>query len=572
MQNISLKLLACILVCIWAFAARAGAQNVVVKQFESGAGSNAVGVADASEDTEIDGPQALTSGDDGELFLLDQNNGRILRFNPRQPTATPRVLGLPDDVQPTDLVVRKSDIFVWDGSVRALKASGDDDASYRGLEEVSTRGADDPFVLSAFSQMGTQPPGSDIELLNPETRAVASRQPRARARQYIASRGHGAVIVDVIPDSRNTSAHIEVSAQGETSPFAKLSIDVANRLGAVEFLEIDNHGRMYVLGEDIPPQADRAVSFVARYSESGLLEGIYELPLGADVPLTRRFVTVSGDGDVYFLRTQRTGVEVIGVGFRALGRSKVIAVRPPPRSPAQRFADHNGPVTAARPLDRQKVIENAFAFEGIQWKLTPAAYGQDPDTSCTGFHRIRRPGYLQGRVGQEVRGIPYCWGCFGSLGQIRAKFERGVLAGNVCTHNAPRSDVAGVDCSAFVSAAWGLSTHYTTDAIPSIANPIANPWDLRPGDALDKPRSHVMLFLRFTPDRKVEVMESSTGGCNGRVCRNVYPLASLLARGYRPMRYRALANDTTVVAQSTEATEATENPQAHAKATKKRHH
>ena len=49
-----------------------------------------------------------------------------------------------------------------------------------------------------------------------------------------------------------------------------------------------------------------------------------------------------------------------------------------------------------------------------------------------------------------------------------------------------------------------------------------------------------MLFLRFTSDRKAEVMESSTGGCNGKVCRNVYPLSSLLARGYRPVRYRVL--------------------------------
>ena len=29
----------------------------------------------------------------------------------------------------------------------------------------------------------------------------------------------------------------------------------------------------------------------------------------------------------------------------------------------------------------------------------------------------------------------------------------------------------------------------------------------------------------------------------GRVCRNVYPLASLLARGYAPVRYRALINE-----------------------------
>ena len=53
-----------------------------------------------------------------------------------------------------------------------------------------------------------------------------------------------------------------------------------------------------------------------------------------------------------------------------------------------------------------------------------------------------------------------------------------------------------------------------------------------------------MLFLRFTPDRKAEVIEASPGACNGRVCRNVYPLASVLARGYAPVRFRGLANET----------------------------
>jgi len=38
-------------------------------------------------------------------------------------------------------------------------------------------------------------------------------------------------------------------------------------------------------------------------------------------------------------------------------------------------------------------------------------------------------------------------------------------------------------------------------------------------------------------------MEASPGACNGRVCRNVYPLASILARGYSPVRYRSLANE-----------------------------
>jgi len=258
---------------------------------------------------------------------------------------------------------------------------------------------------------------------------------------------------------------------------------------------------------------------------------------------------VSGDGDVYFLRTERTGVDVVGVGFRPLRNAKIIDVRPAQvAAPAQ--PNKFSAIAAVRPSNRQQVIETAFAFEGIQWLVTPQNYGSDPDTACSGFSRIRRPWYIQDKVGQQVRGVPYCWGCHGSLANFRSQIEHGVKAGNVCTHNAPRNDAAGVDCSAFVSAAWGLGVHYTTAAIPAIAKPVTNPWDLRPGDALNKPGSHVMLFLRFTPDRKAEVMESSTGGCNGRVCRNVYPLAALLARGYQPVRFKALADDAMVVAQS----------------------
>jgi hypothetical protein len=395
--------------------------------------------------------------------------------------------------------------------------------------------------------MGSQQFGSASDLLDHNTRAVVTSKARQISRQYVASRGKGSVIADVIPDKGVNSVRIEVHTADTNETVAQLNLRVRGRLGAVEFLEIDYASRLYVLAEDIPNSATDAVTFVARYASSGKLEGIYELPL-TNTPLTRRFVTISGDGDVYFLRTKPNDIEVVGVGFRPLRDTATIDIRPPvaPSPLSALFSNFNA-IAAVRPSNRQQVIEAAFAFEGLQWTLTPANYGTDPDSACSGFNRIRRPWYLQGKVNQEVRGVPYCWGCHGSLANFRLQMDRGVKAGNVCTHNAPRPDVAGVDCSAFVSAAWGLSVHYTTAAIPAIAKPLDNPWDLKPGDALNKPGSHVMLFLRFTPDRKAEVMESSTGGCNGRVCRNVYPLAALLARGYVPVRFRALSDDQTVV-------------------------
>jgi hypothetical protein len=547
-----------------ALSSGADAADVVVRQFAGGSGQNAVGIVEASRDTEIDGPQALTTDENGDVYLLDQLNRRIVRFDPKRAAAEPRILEFPVELRPTDLIVRKTDILVWDGAVHALQPQAQNDAtSVRGLEEVSTRAADDETVLSAFAQMGSLDPGKATDLPDEntrsanihsaKTRSATSRELPPRARQHIATRGGGSVVVDVLPERGEAAARIEVRHEGETSgaPFARLAVKVPDRLGAIEFLEIDHGGRMFVFAENIPASSGTAGAFVARYSATGALEGVYDLPL-SNVPLSRRFVTVSGDGDVYFLRTQGKGTEVLALGFRPLANGKVIDVRGPPPVASPKGPGH-GLIAAVRPLTRKQVIDTALAFEGKYWQVNPAAYGRDPDTECTGFAgRVRRPFYLQGKLGQQVHGVPYCWGCMGSLDQISTKIEHGVLAGNICTHNAPRPDVAGVDCSAFVSAAWGLANHFTTDAIPAIAQRVQNPWDLLPGDALNKPGSHVMLFLGFTKDKMAKVMEASPGACNGRVCQNVYPLAALLARGFQPVRFRALENDTTVVAQAAE--------------------
>jgi hypothetical protein len=553
MSSASLKLGAGLLALMFTLGLpfHAASADQLVKRFGAGDGPGNVGIIDASEDTEIDGPQALTTDASGDVYLLDQVNGRIIKFDPKQPSEEPRILEMPNQLQPTDLIVRKSDILVWDGTVHTLEAQADPGpTSYRGLEEIHTRAAGDQTVISGFGQMGSVDPGDATALLDPNTRAASIGKVQPRPRQFVATRGGGSVEVDVVTEGDN-GAQIEVRHQGEESgaPLARLTLKVQGRLGAVEFLEIDNQGRMFVFAEDVPASGAVAGAFVARYSAAGELEGIYELPL-SNVPLSRRFVTVSADGDVYFLRTQRTGVEVLGMGFRPVSARKPIGIRVAGLGdePVAVPLGH-GAITAVRPLTRQQVIETAFAFEGIQWQVNPGAYGRDPDTVCTGFAgRIRRPFYIHGKLGQQVRGIPYCWGCHGSLSQIRYKIEHGMLAGNICTHNEPRNDATGVDCSAFVSATWGLATHFTTAAIPSIARQLSDPWQLRPGDALDKPGSHVVLFLRFTPSRMAEVMEASPGACNGRVCRNVYPLSSLLARGFRPVRFRALENDNSTVA------------------------
>jgi hypothetical protein len=518
------------------------AENATVKRFLSGTSRNSVGMVDAAEDTEIDAPQALYAADDGNLYLLDQVNGRILRFDAKNPAAEIQSLELPEDMRPTDVIVRRGSVYVWDGQPRALTPTGREDDIVRGLARTRSTEQPDDITMSAFAQMGSQAPEATPDLLNQQTRAISvAKRP---ARQVVATRGRGAVTADVAVGGKLNNADIDVREQGSGNAIMTLHLKVFDRIGAVEFLEIDNEGRMFVLAENIPTNSKRpSAAFVVRFSPKGEQESVYDIPLQESVTLSRRFIAISPDGDVYFLRTRKTEVDVIGVGARKV-RANAILDNPslPHFTNAETRLTANEPVTAVRALTRQQVIQTAFAFRDLQWRVAPANYGSDPDTACTGFNRIRRPGYLHNMINTEVRGVPYCWGCHGSLNTFRNNIARGMLAGNVCTHNDPRPDVTGVDCSAFVSATWGLSNHFTTSAIPAITTELTNAWDLQPGDALNKAGSHVMLFLGFTPDRKAQVMESSTGGCNGKVCSNVYPLASLLARGYKPVRFRALEN------------------------------
>jgi hypothetical protein len=517
----------------------AAAEDTVIKRFTSGTDRDSVGMIEAREDAPMDGPQAIYAGDDGGLYLLDQINGRVLRFDPKAANPQVQSLELPQEVRPTDVVVRRGNVYVWDGAPQTLQAGGRADDPVRELTRTRAAEQPDDATISAFAQMGSQALGGSEQLLGEQTRGVPVEVKPAR--QVIASRGRGSVFADVSTANKPDTATVEVREQTTNDLVARLRIRVRDRLGLVEFLEIDNAGRMFVLTENIPTNSSRPASaFVVRFSAQGVQESVYDIPLEESVALSRRFIAISADGDVYFLRTRNTEVDLIGVGARPIRASDLIDN--PNRPRLKDAAVGKGPIAAVRPLTRRAVIETAVAFESLQWRLTPPAYGRDPDTACSGLNRTRRPWYLAGKVNTDVRGVPYCWGCHGSLNQFRANVANGTMAGNVCTHNDPRRDVAGVDCSAFVSATWGLATHFTTMAIPSITKELGNAWDLQPGDALNKPGSHVMLFMRFTPDRKVEVMEASTGGCNGRVCRNVYPLSSLLARGYRPVRFRMLDN------------------------------
>lgn len=115
----------------------------------------------------------------------------------------------------------------------------------------------------------------------------------------------------------------------------------------------------------------------------------------------------------------------------------------------------------------------------------------------------------------------------------------------------PLSD--GVDCSGFVSRCWRLKEKRSTRDLIEVCRPLPSFDDLLPGDAVNKPDVHVILFKEWL-DKKHETMRVFEAGDaqahDGhpeyylKVNENDYKTTWLSKHGYVPLHYRGIIEPT----------------------------
>lgn len=130
-------------------------------------------------------------------------------------------------------------------------------------------------------------------------------------------------------------------------------------------------------------------------------------------------------------------------------------------------------------------------------------------------------------------GMAYKWGGYDTVPTFLADIADGDGAGDVDS-SATVSWTCGDDCSGYVSRCW-KSGRYATASFPNISEEIA--WEaLRPGDALNRPSSHIRLFDEFVGGTgQVLVYETTTGVDPGRTTHRV--LTQAQHSSYTPIRY-----------------------------------
>jgi serine/threonine-protein kinase len=142
--------------------------------------------------------------------------------------------------------------------------------------------------------------------------------------------------------------------------------------------------------------------------------------------------------------------------------------------------------------------------------------------------------------GDRVTGIPYDWGGIDGPDELDTKIARGFAAGSHARHGASAC-TAGIDCSGFVAYVWGRHGNHdlTTATLSTVADRFhGDPFTaLKPGDVLNKPGQHVVLFAGYRPDGGPIVYEAN--GRAGRVIRNDRSSWSRF-RHYQAMQYRGV--------------------------------
>ncbi|HUB32963.1 MAG TPA: protein kinase [Bryobacteraceae bacterium] len=170
------------------------------------------------------------------------------------------------------------------------------------------------------------------------------------------------------------------------------------------------------------------------------------------------------------------------------------------------------PQTPANGITRAQVLARADEFAQLTW----VCGATNRQVSCT-----RAPYRSPFLPNQTVQGVPYRWGGSDGPENLVPKLRSGYAAGSH-SWNGVLACAAGTDCSGFVSQAWGKRGNhpYSTRNLTDIADPVPGDvfTNLKPGDALDLPGSHVVLFAGYRPDGGPIVYEAN--GPASRVIRN----------------------------------------------------
>lgn len=291
-----------------------------------------------------------------------------------------------------------------------------------------------------------------------------------------------------------------------------------------EYIDTDEDGTVYSvhtkLVEDCSVISGELT--LQAVSATGELLGSYILPVEEYVYLPDRYIQIHQNGNIYCMIPTVTSVEVRKIALKDAMESKLQEIWKTAEALEMKYNEnakskknYAEEILYTREEVRQRCCDMA-EYEWILKKTNTSTGKSEPGVVLPReIEAIRVKHEGESSWSDKVIGIPYCWGGFYSLDVgFKGKNFQDVISGKYVAGNINPKDnykymTAGVDCSGYVCAAFGLTQRTNTSGLAAIGSKQSDITQLEQMDILVAPGDHVIFFFEWIDDATMLVSESA---------------------------------------------------------------
>lgn len=307
-----------------------------------------------------------------------------------------------------------------------------------------------------------------------------------------------------------------------------VKVEFTNKLGGLHLNKVNSDGSFYITMEEVVSDPEIQVDQTIRYySDAGKLLSQTRVPIKKDCTYIAHNIAIGPDKAVYTMTTRSDGVKIQRLRFS----KSIKPILPTTLMNEENIQNETNRVekTVTRSyITRNSIISNAGAYTANSKYLSYT----NINGSCAGRSK---PRYL--KIGYS-NSVAYDWGGWDSVSAYNSYMDSGSSAGDI--NKSVEECSRGVDCSGFVTRAWGISSQkYSTSTLPDISKKLSSTSELKEGDILNTSDSHTVLFHSFASNGIYDY-ESTT---DSRVDRVVYRFSSwtrLYKVASTPLRYNSV--------------------------------
>lgn len=314
-------------------------------------------------------------------------------------------------------------------------------------------------------------------------------------------------------------------------------IRVQNYLGGLQPLAVTNNGDVFIAVTEVVSLPTIYVDETIRhYDKNGNLVGIARIPISESYVYVQNNVVVTEQGDVFALVARQKSLDIEKLKFR----SKLNGILPVETKKEDEQQSDAQSLTCS--ISRDQIMANANAYINNRVYLNNI----NLNGTCSGRGK---PRYLGTVTSGTFSSVSYDWGGGDSVSQyngfmssVNPYYQSGDIA--TCATGCAESCSKGVDCSGFVTRAWGipLPTKYsTTDLSSTSIGSTVTRENLQPGDIINRSGDHVVLFDSFGTNG-VTAWESTVNNNVDRVVKAFSTWTRL--NYYTPRRYNSVCTGT----------------------------